>query len=235
MQERSAQIMNQGFPLVSKSVQQNSFFSFQESNPVKVNQLQWRDAVTRLGEQHIQNEQEPIRESQNPFASFAYQPVQKELTLSRNPQVIQKIPDSRALTQTSEQKANMFPRKITFDNDPSILATGSQVMNPRYDSARFEGMPWYAADSEQKGNSIHAQRIEQTKTITPQSNVVQVVKKHCFAWNLLKLTPSLQLLSMYKTLRGSRVVSNFDPQSNTTETENQSLKNLVSNRAASIV
>jgi hypothetical protein len=235
MQERSAQIMNQGFPLVSKSVQQNSFFSFQESNPVKVNQLQWRDAATRLGEQHIQNEQEPIRESRNPFASFAYQPEQKELTLSRNPQVIEKIPDMRALAQTSEQKANIFPRKITFDNDPSMLATGSQAMNPRSNSARFEGMPWCAADSEQKGNLIHAQRIEQTKTITPQNNVVQVVKKHCFAWNLLKLTPSLQLLSMYKTLRGSRVVSNFDPQSNTTETENQSLKNLVSNRAASIV
>lgn len=51
----------------------------------------------------------------------------------------------------------------------------------------------------------------------------------CFSLTLI-----LQLMGMYKTIRASRMVSNFG-QTCDTETETPSVKSQVSSRAASIV
>jgi hypothetical protein len=234
-QGNSAPVVNQGMPDLS-NFQQISSFSHQESNSINYNHWPRRDQATRQGYQSTQNVQhESIYEDRNPFANFAYKPVQKELCLSKNPQALEKIPEFRTPVKASTQQA-MLPRKITFDTESSFSALEPRMTHPRSEYARLEAS-WRTAGCEQTGFSIKDPKIHEAQvTAAPGNNVVQVIDMHRAVCSLpTELTPSLQLLSMYKTFRASKTVCNFLPISDTVESESKTLKSQVSNRAASIV
>ena len=182
MNEKSVHVMNQEQSIVKNWPQNMLPFSPQESTSIEFNHLLRRDQATKKDEQSIQIEQQPsYNEYRNPFAPFAYKPVQRGYEFSKHPQVLERIPTFTTLAKTSEKQANLLPRKITSENDSLVLASDTRFINQSSDkNSHFQGMHWSNAESEHEGHSIHTQHMNETKLTTPQNaGMVQVVCMHC--------------------------------------------------------